>query len=142
MYNLFTNDSFSFSDFNSLANIYGTEEMKKFYKARNSSLLYKLFIAKDEKQGITVELCVYVSKKRNVYGYYRYFMYLHFYGSNINSYYSYVNGFDYEGSVSVSLFKKLGFNFKDSAIYPPEMCFKDMCELMGLKEIYSRIENV
>ena len=60
MYHLFTNDSFSFSDFNSLANIYG----------------------------------------------------------------------------------KVSFTFKNSAIFPPEMCFKDMCELMGLKEICSRIENV
>lgn len=142
MYNLFTNDSFSFSDFNSLANVYGTDEMKKFYKARTSSLLYKLYISRDEKQDITVELCVYVSKKRNIYGYRRYFMYFHFYGSSINSYYSYVNEFDYEESVSVSLFKKVGFTFRDSAIYPPEMAFKDMCELMGLKEIYSRIENV
>ena len=141
MYNLFSNSNFSFSDFNSLANIYGTEEMKKYYKARNSSLLYKLYIARDEKQDITVELCVYVSKRHNVYGYRRYFMYLHFYGSN-NCYYAYVNEFDYEESVAVRLFKKAGFTFKNSAIYPPEMCFKDMCELMGLKEIYSRIENV
>ena len=142
MYNLFTNDSFSFSDFNSLANIYETEEMTKFYKARKSSLLYKLYIARDEKQDITVELCVYVSKRRDVYGYYRYFMYFHFYGSNINSYYAYVNEFDYEESVAVSLFKKVGFTFKGSAIYSPETVFKDMCDLMGLKEIYSRIENV
>lgn len=141
MYNLFSNIKFSFSDFNSLANVYGTEEMKNFYKARTSSLLYKLYIASDEKQDITVELCVYVSKRRNVYGYRRYFMYLHFYGSDINSYYAYVNESDYEESVSVSLFKKVGFTFKDSAICAPEMCFKDMCELMGLKEIYSRIEN-
>lgn len=142
MYNLFFNGDFSFSDFNSLANINETEEMKKFYKARNSSLLYKLYIARDEKQDITVELCAYVSKKWNMYGYRRYFMYLHFYGSSINSYYAYVNAFDYEESVAVSLFKKVGFTFKNSAICPPEMCFKDMCELMGLKEIYSRIENV
>ena len=142
MYNLFTKDSFSFSDFNSLANIYETDEMGKFYKARNSSLLYKLFVANDEKQDNTAELCVYVSKRRNVYGYRRYFMYLHFYGSSINSYYAYVNEFNYEESVAVSLFKKLGFNFKNSALYPPEMAFKDMCELMGLKEVYYRIENV
>ena len=141
MYNLFSNSNFSFSDFNYIANAYGTDEMKKFYKARNSSLLYKLFIAKDEKQDITVEMCIYASKRRNVYGYCRYFMYLHFYG-NDNCYYAYVNEFDYEESVAVSLFKKVGFTFKGSAIYSPERCFKDMCELMGLKEMYSRIENV
>ena len=141
MYNLFANDSFSFSDFNSLANVYGTEEMKKFYKARNSSLLYKLYIARDENKDITVELCVYVRKRCNVYGYRRYFTYLHFYGSN-NCYYAYENRFDYEEDVAVILFKKVGFTFKDSAIYPPEMCFKDMCELMGLKKMYSRMENV
>ena len=141
MYNLFTNNSFSFSDFNSLANIYETDEMRKFYKARNSSLLYKLYVARDEKQGITVEVCAYVSKRCNVYGYRRYFMYLHLYG-NDSCYYAYVNEFDYEEAVAVSLFKKVGFTFKKSGICAPEMYFKDMCELMGLKEIYSRIENV